>query len=187
MNKKTLLKEIGLFDSTFTEEIKFKHQVIDFLNQHDDFYQRTNLQGQVTGSAWIISPNCKQVLLIHHKKLNIWVQPGGHADATDTSLFETAQREAIEECCVKIIDSKTEIFDLDIHEIPTKNDIPKHLHYDFRYCFVAEPSSKLDIDKTEINDAQWIDVAQLASENTSQSIRRMALKTIGTNWAFKRS
>ncbi len=52
-------------------------------------------------SVFIINPVNKKILLIHHKKFNKWVQPGGHIDEDET-FEETALREAYEETGVKV-------------------------------------------------------------------------------------
>ena len=52
-------------------------------------------------SVFIINPIDKKILLIHHKKFNKWVQPGGHID-DDETFEEAALREAFEETGVKV-------------------------------------------------------------------------------------
>ncbi len=177
MNLEQTSFEIKNYTTIFEEEQAFRLKIIAFLAQNPAFYQRTTLSGHVTGSAWIVSADFKKALLIHHKKLNIWIQPGGHADDTDESLLHTAAREAAEECGVAVAALQNQIFDVDVHFIPQKNEVPGHFHYDFRYIFVADEKAKKTIDTTEINDAQWVDIESLIHENTAQSIRRMAIKT----------
>jgi NUDIX domain len=134
MNKNIELDLLKSHQTAFPEEIMFRQQILDFLQKNDDFYQRSNLAGHLTGSAWILSPDEKSALLIHHKKLNKWLQPGGHADDNDDDLSKTAQREAIEECGLKhIFLLKSGVFDVDVHQIPEKGIIPAHFHYDIRF------------------------------------------------------
>ncbi len=52
-------------------------------------------------SVFIINPINKKILLIHHKKFNRWVQPGGHINENET-FEEAALREAFEETGVKV-------------------------------------------------------------------------------------
>ncbi len=60
------------------------------------WWHRETLPGHVTASAWIVDPARTQVLLLHHGKLNRWLQPGGHWEE-DPDLLSAALREAREE------------------------------------------------------------------------------------------
>lgn len=177
MKKQDIETQLLAYKTDFEEEQQYIIQVQNFLNRNNDFYQKTNLKGHLTGSAWVVSEDRKQVLLIHHKKLNMWIQPGGHADDSDENLMETARREAVEECGLaelKLV--STSIFDVDVHQIPEKGSVPSHIHYDIRFAFETNPNLDFNIDKSEILDAQWVDIQLLKGENTQRSIQRMALK-----------
>lgn len=164
--------------SDFEEEIFFRRQTRSFVERSPDFWSRSRYEGHVTGSAWVLHPDGERVLMIHHRKLDKWLQPGGHAEDSDENLADTARRETEEECGVDRLNLVTEaIFDLDIHVIPAKNSFPEHLHYDFRFLFQAE-SDALVGDKAEIKDLCWVPVDELIGRSyTQQSIRRMALKS----------
>ena len=162
----------------FDEEVLFRRYTLDFLRHHADFWQRSNLSGHLTGSAWVLHPENDKALLIHHRALDKWFQPGGHADDTDASLLETARREAQEECGLDHLRLRSDgIFDLDIHVIPAKKDVPEHLHYDVRFLFEAE-NETLRGALSEVRDLKWVQLAKLtASNRVQQSVRRMALKS----------
>ena len=51
-----------------------------FAAAHPDCCERTLATGHFTGSAWLVSADGDRVLLTHHRKLNRWLQLGGHAD-----------------------------------------------------------------------------------------------------------
>lgn len=177
MNKKhtlDLLQQHTAFDET---EKGFLQQTLDFVESHDDFWQRSTLEGHLTGSAWVISPDASQVLLIHHAKLDRWFQPGGHADDTDESLLETARREAMEECGLSGLEElSSDIFDIDVHPIPEKGHEPAHLHYDIRFLFQVKTMENGARDTTETKDMRWVDLAEMAKKNVPSSLRRMAHK-----------
>jgi 8-oxo-dGTP pyrophosphatase MutT (NUDIX family) len=176
MNKQDTLNSLLKHTPFDAEEAIFLTQTIKFVQKNDDFWQRSNLAGHLTGSAWIVSPNRSKVLLIHHLKLDRWLQPGGHADATDDSLLQTARREAIEECGLQTLTLEhSGIFDIDIHPIPAKGDVPAHLHYDIRYLFSTLEDDTV-FDSSEIKGMQWVDLESLRSNTTANSLRRMALK-----------
>jgi 8-oxo-dGTP pyrophosphatase MutT (NUDIX family) len=83
-----------------------------------------------------------KILLIHHRKLNKWLQPGGHCDG-DTDTLAVAIKEVEEETGVVIKPNDQVIIDLDIHRIPERKGIPAHDHYDVRYLLEADSSLPL--------------------------------------------
>lgn len=128
-------------------------------NGHSSF-ERNNDLGHVTSSAFIVSPDRKKTLLMHHKKLDRWLQPGGHCDG-ETDTLASAKREAHEETgLTKLIRIGSFPFDIDIHEIPARKDEPAHLHHDIRYLFEADPSEIVP-GNHESYQTSWIDMNQL--------------------------
>lgn len=122
-----------------------------FLKEQDIFAYRSNLLGHFTGSAWVINSWLTHTLLIHHKKLNSWFQPGGHIEECDMSFRDTSVREAREELGIdtfKFISDN--IFDIDIHYIPEKHTEPEHIHYDVRYLIIIDDNDTMQLDNLEI-------------------------------------
>ena len=126
-------------------------------------------------------------LLLHHVKLNLWVQPGGHLDDTDLSPAAGALREALEETGIPNLTLASEtVFDVDIHSIPARplsplrpgriQSEPAHLHYDVRYLIIAE-DNRVAISEESL-DAKWILLENLAQPAYERSIARMAEKSL---------
>ena len=110
-----------------------KTQMLDFLSEHKDCFERTCSIGHFTGSCWLLNQNLDQALLLHHKKLDKWLQLGGHCDG-DSNLLNVALKEAREESGINDIEPvQNTIFDIDIHLIPQINDEKPHYHYDIRF------------------------------------------------------
>ena len=131
MDRQNLIKRISFYTTPFPEEEKFISLFLELLKS-DRCFHRDFLPGHVTGSAWIVNKDRTKVLLVHHAKLNRWLQPGGHADGEE-DVLNVAHREAEEETGVKKFTVlQNSIFDLDIHTIPARKDFPKHQHYDIR-------------------------------------------------------
>ena len=142
---------------------------------HPRAYHRDHLPGHITGSAWVTDTSRTKVLLLHHAKLDRWLQPGGHADG-DENVLAVAQRELEEETGItttKLLLS--EIYDLDIHPIPARKDFPAHFHYDVRFLFEASAESAIEV-SDESFDVKWIDVDSLKSFTDNVSMYRMAEK-----------
>ena len=144
---------------------------------HDDAaaYRRERLEGHFTGSAWVVSADGRRTLLLHHRKLDRWLQPGGHADG-DTDLARVALREAEEETGLQGLVVEAEVFDLDRHAIPARGAEPEHWHYDVRFVVLATGSEVFVINE-ESNALAWRDIAELAGDaRADESMRRMARK-----------
>ncbi|MBL7845969.1 MAG: NUDIX hydrolase [Cyclobacteriaceae bacterium] len=142
------------------------------LLRHPDAYLRTHLPGHITGSAFIVSEDMSKTLLVHHAKLNRWLQPGGHADG-DTDVQGVARREANEETGVMRLELLgTGIYDLDIHLIPARKDFPSHDHYDVRFLFSASEHDPLVVSE-ESHDVRWVALDELERYNPEISLLRM--------------
>ncbi|MCF6324194.1 MAG: NUDIX hydrolase [Gammaproteobacteria bacterium] len=162
------------FDKT---ELSFKQAILAFVQRHDDFYKRTLECGHVTGSAWIINPAHSHALMLHHKKLGHWLQPGGHIEQ-DSDVLAAALREAREETGIKNMRVVSDaIFDIDIHTIPANCREAEHLHFDIRYLFEISLDT-MPVVSDESNDVRWFSLEEIAAINDDTSIQRMILKTI---------
>ena len=141
-------------------------------------FSNNNYNGHFTGSAWIVSPDKNQILMHHHKKINKWLQFGGHADGEE-NLLKVAMREAREESGIQHFTKlSTEIFDLDIHEIPEQITHPAHKHYDVRFIFEADPLNSKVIVSDESYDVKWVYRQKAVKLNPELSIKRMVQKTL---------
>lgn len=132
------------------------HRILEFGKKHSDWLHRTCLKGHLTGSGFVVSPSTRSVLLIHHKKLDRWLQPGGHADG-DASMARVAAGEVAEETGVTELDLVWPPIDLDIHSIPERGSEPEHEHLDVRFLFVAESELELD-GNHEVNSVEWVSI-----------------------------
>lgn len=70
---------------------------LDHLATHQDGMWKPCKDGHITASALVIDPDGGRVLLTLHRKLEMWLQMGGHCEPEDASLADAALREAREE------------------------------------------------------------------------------------------
>lgn len=156
------------------DELNARDQIITFVKKNADCFLRSNLKGHITGSCWLLDQSGQEVLLCHHKKLNCWLQLGGHADG-DFDILAVALKEAREESGILAIEPVShEIFDVDVHEIPEHKGVPKHFHYDVRFLLRAQTKDFLVSD--ESNALAWIKVQDVLNGAFDESLVRMAKK-----------
>jgi 8-oxo-dGTP pyrophosphatase MutT (NUDIX family) len=117
--------------------------------------------GHVTASAIVLSPDRSSVLLIHHKKLLRWLQPGGHVERHDLSLELAALREAVEETSVDVLSTHGFLAWVSIDVIPPWKTEPAHLHYDLKYAMLARDWAVKR--PSEVTAVAWADVEGLAA------------------------
>jgi 8-oxo-dGTP pyrophosphatase MutT (NUDIX family) len=176
MHRAPLLRLLAEYAARHPDESDCVGRYTDFVSAHPDCFERSLAIGHVTGAAWILDRSGTRVLLTHHRKLNRWLQPGGHADG-DPDVLATASREALEETGLTglVPDAET-LFDLDVHPIPARGDIPEHLHYDARFLFRATGSEDFTVSE-ESHDLAWVPLGKLEDFTTEESILRLARKT----------
>ena len=166
------------------DAIEARHQatVSQFVYENSDvFWQRQTIAGHVTGSAFVVNTAFTHTLLLHHAKLERWVQPGGHLDDSDASPAAGALREAIEETGISTLQlADIALFDIDVHAIPARDkngeNEPAHLHHDARYLVLS--SDETVTLSAESLGFRWVKLTELAAGNHESGLVRMAKKAL---------
>lgn len=125
----------------------------------------------VTGSAIIVGK--RGVVLHRHKRLGLWLQPGGHIDPGE-SPWQAAWREASEETGLALAgpDEAPPVVHVDVH-----HGAHGHLHLDLRYLFDggdADPAPGPE-ESQEVGWFEWdraIEVADAGLVGALRALRR---------------
>lgn len=180
MHRKPVLDLLDRYLELHPDELVPVDHIRQFVRVHEDCFERTCIEGHITGSAWVVSPDHEAVLLTHHAKLHRWLQLGGHADG-DFNPFLVALRETREESGMErfVEPSGAECpvpFDIDVHRIPERGKEPAHLHLDFRYLLVAEPGQTIAVSDESI-ELRWVALSEVPRLSDEESLLRMLRKT----------
>lgn len=110
-------------------------RLLEFASRPSKFDRNDFEPGHFTASAVLADAGARQVYLIYHAKLERWLQPGGHIEATDTSIAAAAVREAEEETGFRLEEVNAIPVALSVHRIPAWGAEPSHLHLDLQFLF----------------------------------------------------
>jgi len=158
------------------QEAAMLERITGFVEREPACGERSTCEGHLTGSAWILDLSTRKVLLLHHAKLDRWLQPGGHADG-DLDLQRVARREAEEETGLTGLRSLGDgIFDVDVHWIPERREDPGHWHFDMRFCFLADSRQPLTV-STESHALAWVPLDRVSDYTQEESVLRMVRKS----------
>ena len=142
-----------------------------FTAEHDDALLRTCVTGHLTGSALVVEPVSELILVLHHRKLQKWLQPGGHADG-DGNLAAVALREATEETGIDGLRVVVPAIHLDVHVVEPPHEVP-HRHYDVRYLVLAPEGAKA-IGNLESTALRWVTLDELDALSDEPGLRVLA-------------
>ena len=162
---------IEAVDIADDEQRRIQERILEFCDDHPDALHRSCLDGHLTGSALVVDPERRQVLLIHHAKLGRWLQPGGHVDG-EGDLAVAALREAEEETGLTDLVLLEPAVDLDIHAIPERGPEPAHLHLDVRFVVLATGTTEVTINEESL-DARWVTADDPEGLIRSDELRRL--------------
>ena len=165
-----LQKALDDYCQFFQEDSQQYSLIFDLLSTGADLQDRKNMDGHLSSQGFLFNQDFSKALLLHHKMLDIWLQPGGHMDPEDTDLVLATQREVLEEtglleCSYIPVDPSNPPMPISvaINDIPAnpKKQESEHVHIDLAYIFQTS-TELVNIDLLESNQFRWISFAEFA-------------------------
>ena len=175
----TLVRSLLELAPADAEEAGDRDQIVAFVKRHERPFDRAILEGHLTGSAITVSADGTRVLLLHHRKLGRWLQPGGHGDPGETTGEQVALREALEESGIEGLTLHPRAprpLDVDVHDIPARGPEPAHQHLDLRYLVVAPERARLRPELGELNEIRWVPWDETEPLGPDHGLRRALRK-----------
>lgn len=177
MHRSILLKMLENYHPTDHVEQSFKKQMVEFIVNNTDCFERSLSIGHITASSWLLNKDHSKALLMHHAKLDKWFQLGGHCDG-NSDVVAVAIKEAQEESGINSIEiMQPSIFDIDIHLIPENKKEKAHYHYDVRFLLHVT-SDEIISQNNESKELRWIGKDRNELPTDKESVVRMSNKWI---------
>lgn len=155
-------------------------RIAAMIEAHPDIWSPTCEAGHITGSALVVHRQSGRVLLLWHRKLERWLQMGGHGEF-EMSAADIALREAQEESGLsdlRFVPRGTDPapLDLDAHVIPASRGKPEHYHLDFRYLLATDRPKEIGRNDAESADLRWFTIAETLDLDLDGGLRRLIHK-----------
>jgi 8-oxo-dGTP pyrophosphatase MutT (NUDIX family) len=170
-----LLAQLERYRPADALEARHHAAIVDLVSNAEGAFDRGHFDpGHITASCFIVAGD--SLLLHHHRRLDRWLQMGGHVEI-DEHPKEAALREGSEESGLRDLAlAVDDIFDLDIHVIPAAKGEPEHRHFDVRYVARTASPGAVVIDRAESNDVAWVPLQRAETLMNEAGSSRVILK-----------
>lgn len=171
----SILEDLEVYRPWNEQETRDVEELLRRLRSGEELYTRDNASAHLTASAWVVSPDRRQVLLAYHNLYRSWAWLGGHADG-ERDLLNVALREVREESGLSDVRPVTdalysvEILTVDGHEKRGKY-ISSHLHLNVTYLLEADPSSPVRCKPDENSRVGWFALEDALAASTEPWFR----------------
>jgi 8-oxo-dGTP pyrophosphatase MutT (NUDIX family) len=142
----------------------------------EPFSRDTLFPGHITCTGVVLSPQKKRVLLVHHRRLDRWLLPGGHVEPEDKQLHDASRREVLEETGAQLVDMPPPLVGIDVHPIPPNDREPLHLHHNLIFAFRAR--TKECVCSEESREVTWCKLQEFDRYDLPDSIRRAVRRAV---------
>jgi 8-oxo-dGTP pyrophosphatase MutT (NUDIX family) len=171
-----VLGELAAYRPATEGERESLARIEELLRRAPDPFTRERTD-HITGSAVVARPDGSAFLMVYHRRLQRWLQPGGHVEPGDESVLATSLREAREETGVTALEIANggRILDLDVHPIPATPKRPAHVHHDLRYLLTTRGAATV-AEPLEIEKVGWFSMEEALASGADESLARALRK-----------
>lgn len=136
-----------------------KAQMLQFIENNENYLERDNQVGHFTASVWTVNKARTKTLMVYHNLYDSWSWIGGHADGME-NLCEVALKELHEETGIKLARLVSEevlsLETLVVHAHVRRGvRVPNHLHFNLTFLVEAEECEELRVQEDENSAVRW--------------------------------
>lgn len=176
MTKKAFLQALLSYIPYDAQEEEYRQRFINLIRTQQRPFNRYASPEHFTASAFVVNKAITHTLLIHHKKLNAWINPGGHCDDNE-SVHETALLETFEETGLRNISAAVGLLDLHCYDyIKTKDPKERDADFDTAILVFADMNETVTLADREVGGYKWVEIDDLLSIRDKSSFRRIVTK-----------
>ena len=143
----------------------------EFSNRLNGVLSSDSSMYHFTASGIVIRGN--SILMIHHRYLKKWLQPGGHIDLGEVPHV-AAQREVLEETgwSTNLIGDDVPI-DIDIHLIPQNRTKLQSEHWHIDCAYLLEPVAHIETNDSELS--KWFRFSEISNVRVRTVLEKLKL------------
>ena len=154
-----LIRRLEAFIPWNDQEVRDKEETLRRLKSGEALLDRSNTSAHLTASAWVVSPDRRQVLMAYHNLYDSWAWLGGHADGEE-DMLSVALKEVREESGLQAVRPLTEdIFSVEILAVAGHEKkgqfVSSHLHLNVTYLLEADPTQPVRCKEDENQAVGW--------------------------------
>jgi 8-oxo-dGTP pyrophosphatase MutT (NUDIX family) len=166
-----------LVNSSYVNKSIFQ-EMQNFIKNNNEFTRPENPTHHFGAFAVPIHKPTKQILLVHHKKANSWIPPGGHLEK-DEEPITTVIREFQEELNYQINTNQIKLFDISIKHVQNPGE-KCQVHYDLWYVVTMNKPNNFTFDKKEFYAIKWVPFSAISSLVTVPNYRTVLNNLVKT-------
>lgn len=185
----SLLKSLRHYTPVNEQESRDVDLFIQFLENNQDAFYRSNLAGHVTSSAIILNDDMTHMCMIHHKLYNSWGWVGGHNDGDSDCLYVSIKEAKEETGLLDLRPYNDEILGVDVIYVPNHikhhRYVPDHLHLNVTYLLIGSMDETLVVNEEETNGVKWFKIDEVLAHVSEPRMVPIYTKLINKALKYK--